>query len=70
MLSNSIILQFPGRVNISTTSSSQMPYEERRGPKDWPRYNKKVFPPQEIDEQPRQAVCIIIIYMPNNLRSS
>ncbi|OXA45740.1 39S ribosomal protein L22, mitochondrial [Folsomia candida] len=43
---------------ISTSVPTLMPYEHQRGPKDWPRYNKKIFPPQEIGEKPRPAyVC-------------
>ena len=33
-----------------------MPYDKPMGPKRWPNYNKKVFPPQVDGEERRPAV--------------
>jgi len=44
--------------SISTACSLCMPYEPPVGPRGWPRYNKIVYPPQDIDDPPRPAVSL------------
>uniref|UniRef100_A0A1B6CCM2 Large ribosomal subunit protein uL22m n=1 Tax=Clastoptera arizonana TaxID=38151 RepID=A0A1B6CCM2_9HEMI len=51
-----IMTVFP-RLTIHTTNSSNKnsPFPE---PQNWPEYNKKIFPPQTSEEEPRPAyVC-------------
>lgn len=47
---------------FSVSSSLAMPYEKKTGPRGWPRYNKVVFPPQQLEEKRRPAVGYIFSY--------
>lgn len=40
------------------TSSPVLAWSKSEIPKNFLRYNKKVFPPQEIGEEPRPAVSV------------
>jgi len=51
--------------NITTTSDLAMPFDAHMGPKGWPRYNKKVFPPQAMEEKRRPAY---ICHMTTNIK--
>lgn len=41
---------------IHTTSVANAGYQKPSGPREWPRYNKQMYPPQTIDEPIRPAV--------------
>ena len=36
------------------------PYEKPAGPVKWPSYNKKIFPPQKVEDERRPEVSFVI----------
>ncbi|CAL8115286.1 unnamed protein product [Orchesella dallaii] len=51
--------------SISSSNGLCMPFEANPNPKGWPRYNRKVFDPQDLNEKRRPAyVC----HMTNNIK--
>lgn len=44
---------------LSLSSPVAMPFEKRMGPSAWPRLNKKVYPPQGLEDKRRPSVCFL-----------
>jgi len=53
--------------NLSLSSALEMPYEAKRGPDRWPRYNTVMFPPQSLEEERRPA---FVCHMKTNIKYS
>ena len=49
-----------GRALFHTSKLDAMPYNPPQGPKKWPIYNKKMFPPQLPGEEKRPAVIAFL----------
>jgi len=55
-ITNCGVLSIPnGAKALSTSCICRFPWEERRPPRNWPSYNKKVFDPLPIEEPQRPA---------------
>lgn len=46
---------------IHLSSTSFLIHEKRTGPRKWENYNKKIFPPQTENEEPRPAVYFVLM---------